>query len=74
MTILGYKYNTETEAQIARKQCADYYGLPVSQDSVTIYYIDYDYSLEDNFYYIIWAQGVTEVLGEPTEFELTITT
>ena len=28
MEVLGYKYTTEQEAIDARKQCADYYGLP----------------------------------------------
>jgi len=71
MEILGYKYITEDEAQNARKQCANFYGLPVSDDSVTLYYVDYRYSEKDNFYYIAWAEGVTEVLGEPAEFEIT---
>ena len=72
MTISGYKYNTELEAQQARKQCADYYGLPVSPDSVTIYYVDYNYSQLDNFWYITWTNGVTEVLGEPYDFNITV--
>ena len=72
MTISGYKYNLELDAQIARKQCADYYGLPVSPDSVTIYYVDYNYSQLDNFWYIVWTNGVTEVLGEPYDFDITL--
>jgi len=33
MEITGYKYTTEAEAKLARKQCADHYGLPFSPDS-----------------------------------------
>lgn len=70
-TINGYKYNIESEAKTARKLCADYYGLPKSPESTTIWYVDYSYSELDNFYFIIWAEGVTEVLGEPTIFDIT---
>ena len=34
MIITGYKYDTELEAQTARKDCADYYGLPKSPEDV----------------------------------------
>ncbi len=70
-SINGYKFNTEAEAKIARKLCADYYGLPKSPESITIWYVDYAYSELDNFYFIVWAEGVTEVLGEPIQFEIT---
>ena len=35
MTILGYKYLTEADAQKARKDCSDYYGIPVSPEDTT---------------------------------------
>ena len=41
MEITGYKYNAESEAIAARKQCADFYGLPKSPEDGTIYWVDY---------------------------------
>ena len=41
MLIIGYKYDIELNAQIARKACADYYGLPKSPEDVTQYWVDY---------------------------------
>mgnify|MGYP003652549295 FL=1 len=36
MEIKGYKYTTEQEAINARKQCADYYGLPKTPNNTTL--------------------------------------
>jgi len=41
MEILGYKYINENDAQVARKQCADFYGLPKSPEDETKYWVDY---------------------------------
>lgn len=68
MTITGYKYLTEQKAIDARKQCADYYGLPVAPDNVTQYWVDYYYSGE--FWYIIYDDSIEPILGEPTVFEI----
>jgi hypothetical protein len=66
MYIRGYKYQTEQEAIDARKQCADYYGLPVSPEDVTQYWVDYQTA--DDFFYIIFDESILPILGEPTEF------
>lgn len=71
MIVQGYKYNTEQQAIEARKQAADYYGLPVTPDAITRYFVDYNYTEIDQFWYIVWCEGCTEALGEPTEFEIT---
>jgi hypothetical protein len=68
--MLGYQYFTEQEAIDARKQCADYYGLPVHPDDVTQYWVDYNYS-ELGFWYIIFYESIRDILGEPTNFEIT---
>jgi hypothetical protein len=72
MIIIGYKYNTEIEAQIARKQCADYYGLPKSPEDTTIYWVDYnEATLNDPiFWYIVYDESILDILGQPTEFEV----
>lgn len=74
MLINGYKYTTEQEAIDARKACADYYGLPVKPEDVTQYWVDYETAELDNpiFWYIIFDPSIEMILGEPTEFEVTI--
>jgi hypothetical protein len=73
MEITGYKYTNEQDAINARKECADYYGLPVSPDDVTQYWVDYETAEFDNpvFWYIVFDESIRDILGEPTEFEVT---
>jgi hypothetical protein len=73
MLINGYKYTNEQEAISARKQCADYYGLPVAPDDVTQYWVDYETAELDSpiFWYIVFDESIRVVLGEPTTFEVT---
>jgi hypothetical protein len=73
MLINGYKYTTEQEAINARKQCADYYGLPVTPDDVTQYWVDYETAQLDTpiFWYIVFDPSIGMILGEPTDFEVT---
>jgi hypothetical protein len=68
MLINGYKYTTEQEAINARKQCADYYGLPTAPENVTQFWVDYQTT--DDFFYIIFDESILPILGEPTEFEI----
>lgn len=72
MKITGYKYTTEAEAQTARKQCADYYGLPVAPEDITIYWVDYQEANLNTpiFWYIVFDEGVREILGEPETFDV----
>jgi hypothetical protein len=74
MEITGYKYTNEQEAIDARKQCADYYGLPVSPEDVTQYWVDYETADLDTpvFWYIIFDLSIEQILGQPTQFEVTI--
>jgi hypothetical protein len=73
MLINGYKYTNEQDAINARKACADYYGLPVSPEDVTQYWVDYEIAELDNpiFWYIEFDSSIEMILGEPTEFEVT---
>jgi len=71
MTITGYKFTTEESAQTARKQAADYKGYP-KPGGQTLYWVDYTYSELDNFYYIRYVDGLEVVLGDPTDFEVTV--
>ena len=67
----GYKYTTEQEAIDARTQAASYMGLPNPQGD-TLYWVNYNYSELDGFYYIQHVENLEQVLGEPIEFEITI--
>ena len=66
----GYKYTTEQEAIAARAQAATYMGLP-NPTGDTLYWVNYNYSELDGFYYIQHVEGLEQVLGEPIEFEVT---
>lgn len=74
MTITGYKYTTEAEAQAAVQSCNTFYGIPKSPDDVTQKWCDYNTADLDSpvFYYITFDSSLTAVLGEPTEFDVTI--
>ena len=67
MTVLGHKYTTEQQAQQARKQCADYYGLPKSPNDVTQYWVDYQTAElnEPKFWYIKYDESILNILGQP---------
>jgi len=69
--LLGYIYKKEEEAKKARKQCADFYNLPAEDNDITEFFVNYNYSENDNFYYILWCEGCTEILGKPIVFEIT---
>jgi hypothetical protein len=66
----GYKYNTEPEAIAARQAAADYKGYPVPGGE-TLYWVNYNYSELDGFYYIIYVEDLEKALGEPIEFDVT---
>jgi hypothetical protein len=69
--MLGYQYNTEPEAIAARQAAADYMGLPKNPNDTTIYWVNYNYSELDGFWYITYAEGLEAILDEPIEFEIT---
>ena len=72
MMIIGYKYDTEQDAIDARKQCADYYGLPVSPEDTTKFWVDYQTATanEPIFWYIVYDNSLDVILGQPTEFDV----
>jgi hypothetical protein len=67
----GYKYNKEEDAILARKMCADFYGLPKTESNITKYWVDFQYSELDNFWYIIFDESIREILGEPITIQIT---
>ena len=70
--INGYQYTTEQVAINAREACDAYYGIPVTPDDVTQNWVDYQLAElnEPQFWYIIFDESLTPILGEPTEFEV----
>ena len=67
----GYIFQTEQEAIDARQQAADYKGLPVNPNDTTIYWVNYNYSELDGFWYIRYVDGLEAVLGEPSDITIT---
>lgn len=67
--MLGYKYQTETEAIAARQSAATYMGYPVPNGE-TLYWVNYNYSDLDGFWYIQHVEDLEKALGEPIEFEV----
>ena len=72
MDITGYKYLTEAEAIDARSQCADFYGLPITPEDETIYWVDYNEANLNTpvFWYIAFDESIEEILGAPTTFDV----
>jgi hypothetical protein len=70
--INGYQYITEQEADNAKILCNTHYGIPKSADDITQNWILYNYAELNSppFWFIKWDETLTEVLGEPTEFEV----
>jgi hypothetical protein len=70
--MLGYKYTTETEAINACESVDAYYGIPVSPDDVTQNWVEYQFAEynEPQFWYIIFDESLTPILGQPVEFEV----
>ena len=66
----GYIFQTETEAIAARQTAADYMGLPVPNGE-TLYWVNYNYSELDGFYYIAYVEGLDAALGEPSDITIT---
>ena len=70
--MIGYIFQTETEAIAAQKACDSYYGIPVHPDDVTQHWCGYNFAeLNDpQFWYITYDISLVLILGEPTEFEV----
>jgi hypothetical protein len=69
--MIGYKFNTEQEAQTAITQCDTHYGYPKA-DCVTEHWCGYQHSELDGFYYILHDETIETVLGTPETFDVTI--
>lgn len=69
-TIIGYKFDTQGEADAIVAQLNQHYGIPQSPDDTTQYYAIYHKASLNNpvFYYFIGHEGLVPVLGEPYEF------
>jgi hypothetical protein len=71
-SIKGYKYITEQEAITARESVDFYYGIPIIADDVTQNWCDYQFAELNTpqFWYIVFDESLTPILGTPTEFEV----
>ena len=70
-TVIGYKYQVETDAAVARQQAADYAGFPVPGGE-TLYWVNYQYALDDGFWFIEYVDGLDAALGPASTFDVTI--
>jgi hypothetical protein len=70
-TVLGYYWKDENIAIEKRKELSLYKGFP-KENNETLYWINYDYSELDNFYYFPYIEEMENILGEPYEFEISI--
>jgi hypothetical protein len=72
--IIGYKYNNLEDTMTAINNCNLYYGIPHNQSSITQNWVWYETTLLDNpvFYYINYLDSLQPVLGNPSEFFITI--
>lgn len=70
--INGYQYSTEQDAINAREACDAYYGIPKTPDDITQNWVDYQFATLNNpqFWYIVFDESLTPILGQPTEFEV----
>jgi hypothetical protein len=70
----GYQYTTETQAIAARDQVDAHYNFVKVPEGITAHYVQYYEKLDEeghvDFYFILHFSGLTEVLGEPVNFEL----
>jgi len=72
--MIGYTYITEELAINARKQCADYYGLPKRPTSTTLYKVNYSEASLDTpkfLVHLVFDESIRVVLGQPKEFNIT---
>jgi hypothetical protein len=71
-SIKGYQYTTKQKAIDAREACDAYYGIPVSPDDVTQNWVEYQVAELNTpkFWYIVFNESLTPILGEPSEFEI----
>ena len=71
MLINGYKWNTAEEADLSMTQLNEYYGLPVP-GGISYFSSESYYYSENGIYYMYSNEMLVPVLGDPTEFEVTI--
>ena len=71
-SINGYQYTTQHEAFIAQQACNGYYHIPVYPDDVTQNWVDYRFAELNTpqFWYIVFDESLTPILGTATTFEV----
>jgi hypothetical protein len=72
MVFKGYTYTNVTDAEAAVQQCDIYYSIPKSPDDITQHWAGFEYSQNDNIYFILFDKSLLPVLGEPVEFEVNL--
>jgi hypothetical protein len=70
--VKGYKYNNSKDVVSSIERLNAFYGIPVSEDSVTKSWCDYEIASLNNpvFYFIRYDKSMLEILGDPNEFDV----
>lgn len=70
--VTGYRYYDSESASLDIEQLDAFYGIPVSEDSVTKNWCEYEIANLNNpiFYFIRYDKSMLEILGEPEEFDV----
>jgi hypothetical protein len=53
MVSKGYTYTNVADAEAAVQQCDTYYSIPKSPEDVTQHWAGFEYSQNDNIYFIL---------------------
>ena len=71
-SIKGYKFDNQNDAIYAVSSCNNYYNIPVNSQDTTKNWVNYRCANLNNpiFWYIIYDETLTPVLGNPIEFEV----
>jgi hypothetical protein len=68
----GYQYFTEQEAINTRENIDAYYKIPISPDSITQNWVEYQLAELNTpqFWYITYDESLLPILGQPQQFEI----
>jgi hypothetical protein len=70
--VKGYRYYDSESASYDIEMLDAFYGIPVSEESVTRNWCEYEIANLNNpvFYFIRYDKSMLEILGDPDEFDV----
>ena len=70
LSIKGYIFESEEDATNAREKCDVHYGIPVSPEDVTQNWCEFLFAELQGFFYIVFDETLTAILGEPQDINI----